>query len=151
VRLEHAVEVEAPIEDVFRWVTEPALVRRWMPNLVAGPRSDELHLGARVRYLYRALGQDIEATGQITGWSPPYLVEVRLDIAGIAALQTIRLERDAAGGTTLALAADYGELRRLERLLARPILRFERRRLDRGLRDLARAAADAGHAVGALP
>ncbi len=73
-----AVEVRrrlaAPIEEVFRWLTEPERLCQWMSPVGSAEARVDLRVGGELRIVMRGDGRVIEHTGTYLLIEPPYRV-----------------------------------------------------------------------------
>jgi len=88
----------APIAEVFRWWTEPELLREWMTPVGTVEAEVDLHVGGRLHIVMRGDGRVIEHTGEyleidsprrlVFTWVSPYtgsvpsVISVELHAAG---------------------------------------------------------------------
>jgi uncharacterized protein YndB with AHSA1/START domain len=70
-----AVEIRrtlpAPIDEVFRWWTEPALMREWMTPVGSCDIENDLRVGGRLHVVMRGDGVVIEHEGEYLEIDPP--------------------------------------------------------------------------------
>jgi uncharacterized protein YndB with AHSA1/START domain len=70
MKITHSVWIERRPEDVFPWVADPELARRWQPDV----KEDEILyqspdvVGTRFREVLDQGGGDLHMTGEITGY-----------------------------------------------------------------------------------
>ena len=63
--------VPAPVAEVFRWWTEPALIEQWMTPVGTVEAEVELHVGGRLRIVMRDQSTEIEHRGEYLEVDPP--------------------------------------------------------------------------------
>jgi uncharacterized protein YndB with AHSA1/START domain len=62
----------AAVDDVFRWWTDPELLREWMTPIGTVDAEIDLCVGGRLRIVMRGDGQVIEHTGEYLEIDPPH-------------------------------------------------------------------------------
>jgi len=96
----------APIDEVFRWWTEPTLMREWMTPVGSCEIDNDLRIGGRLHVVMRGDGMVIEHDGEYLELDPPRrLVFTWSSIytgPGIS-IVTVELEADGPGATRLRL------------------------------------------------
>ena len=134
-RNEHAVEIEAPREDVFRWLTEPELMQQWIDGLLEfEPRDPGPALGSRSRQVMRIKGRNFELDSEITAFEPPEGLDVRIDHKGFESTSRYRVEEsDGVSRVTATIETSYKLF--ANRLLAGLVTREAQKKL---VGDLAR-------------
>jgi len=100
-RSEATVEIDRPPEEVFRWLVEPELRRRWVSRLVS---SEPLGEGSYRETMQQA-GRRVDLTSSIVAVEEPRRLEVRSEGRGVTAHGMHRLE-PAGGGTRLTSSLD---------------------------------------------
>ena len=123
IRVDLTVQVNRPVEDVFRYVTDPANLGEWQTNLVSVTKETDgpVRPGTRFREVRRApFGRTAEAIVEVSAYEENrrfdlWIVSGPLPIDG-------RNEFTAAGGATRIEFVAEGELRGALRL-AGPVLR----------------------------
>jgi uncharacterized protein YndB with AHSA1/START domain len=81
VRAEARTTIRRPVAEVFGWLTEPALLPRWVSGLVAS-RSEgasELRVGARAVEEVRVRGKTEMMPSEIVELEPDHLITVRIE------------------------------------------------------------------------
>ena len=141
--IEASVEIDRPPEHVFAWVSEPDLAAQWVPNVVAAKAHGELRLGAETHTLIEFAGQRVDATGRVTGYSPPWRFEETVEYLDIRSVQEATLERLEGNRTHLTLRIQVEVPSRGPRFVSRLFGGVERRRLGRALAKLKRLVEDA--------
>lgn len=92
-RNEHAITIDAPRELVFRWLTEPELMQRWIGGLLEfEPLEPGPALGSRSRQVMRIKGQSFELESVITSFDPPAALDVRVEHKGFDSTSAYGLE-----------------------------------------------------------
>jgi uncharacterized protein YndB with AHSA1/START domain len=103
-RTEHTVEIAAPRERVFAWLTEPELMLRWVGGLRDfRPLDPEPGPGARAQQVVELGGRRMDVRSEITRYEPGEAVEARLDGKGFEVETAYSL--DATDGTTTCVRA----------------------------------------------
>jgi len=98
--------VPAPVDEVFRWWTEPDLLRQWMSPVGSVEAEVDLRVGGRFRIVMREGDTRIDHTGEYLEIQPPARLVFTWvsDFTGAEpSLVTVELERDATGATRLHL------------------------------------------------
>lgn len=71
----HVIEIRrrlpAPIGEVFRWWTEPDLLRQWMAPIGTVEADIDLRIGGALRIVMKGDGRVIEHTGEYLEIDPP--------------------------------------------------------------------------------
>ncbi len=78
-RIEHSVQIAAPLQEVFAFVSNPLNDPKWETTLLSGqsPGSPE-EAGSKLTHLRKVLlGPRFEATAEITGLEPNSRIDVR--------------------------------------------------------------------------
>ena len=134
-RNEHAVTIDAPREDVFRWLTEPELMQRWIGGLEEfEPLDPGPAEGSRSRQVLRIKGQRFELDSVITAFDPPAGLDVHVEHRGFDSTSTYRLE-EHGGHTHLAATIETRYKLFANRLVGRLVTREGQKKL---VADLAR-------------
>jgi uncharacterized protein YndB with AHSA1/START domain len=104
--LELRRRIPAPIDEVFRWWTEPDRLREWMTPVGTVDAEVDLRIGGSLRIVMRGEGLVIEHTGEyleidpprrlVFTWRSPYTGEQ-------ASLITVELDSDGEDATELRL------------------------------------------------
>ena len=104
------IEVErrlpAPIAEVFRWLTEPGLMARWMTPVGTATAMVDLRVGGALRVVMRGGDTVIEHTGTYTEIEPPRRLAFTWasPFTGVEpSLVTVELEPDGDHDTILRL------------------------------------------------
>lgn len=134
VRNEHAVEIQAPPEAVFPYLTEPRKLCRWVGGLKEfTPVGDgEAHVGARSRQQLRVAGRDWVFEGEVLGFEPGRKVVARLSGRGVEMTSTHALQATPAG-TQLAVSVETEITRLFARLFGAIVAREGQRKLETDL------------------
>jgi uncharacterized protein YndB with AHSA1/START domain len=105
-----AVEIRrtlpAPIDEVFRWWTEPALMREWMTPVGSCDIENDLRVGGRLHVVMRGDGRVIEHEGQYLEINPPRRLSFTWTSAyteGQPSIVTVELEPHGVDWTSLRL------------------------------------------------
>lgn len=128
-RNEHAVTIDAPRELVFRWLTEPELMQRWIGGLEEfEPLDPGPAEGSRSRQVLRIKGQRFELESVIAAFDPPAGLDVRVDHRGFESTSTYRLE-EHDGHTHLAATIETRYKLFANRLLGRLVTHEAQKKL----------------------
>lgn len=95
----------APVEEVFRWWTEPDLLRRWMSPTGSVEAEVDLRVGGAFRIVMKDAGIEIDHFGEYLEIDPPGRLAFtwQSPYTGGASLVTVSLERDGDAGTRLLI------------------------------------------------
>ena len=120
MRVEHAVEIERPVGEVFAYVTDVERLPDWQESCTEARREEEgpLGVGSRWREVRNAAGRRIEATPEVVTYEP----DGRFDIHSNAPIPfTVRHTFETSGTGTRVSVVGEGDTSKLPRL-ARPIV-----------------------------
>lgn len=80
-RVEEAIVIDRPPEEVFAYVTTPENDREWVSTAVERQREGEgpIGVGSRIRAVDRFLGRRIESMLEVTAHEPNTRSEIRLE------------------------------------------------------------------------
>ena len=129
-RSEHTVEIDAPRERVFAWLTEPELMLRWIGGLREfHPLDPEPGVGARSRQVVELAGRRMDVESRLTHYEPDRVVAAELDGKGFHV--ATRHELEDAGAGTLVRAEAHTRMSGLTgRLLGGVVERGAQRKLE---------------------
>jgi uncharacterized protein YndB with AHSA1/START domain len=143
-----SVEIAAPAEVVFPWLTRPALLMRWVGGMIeCRPETgEEVGVGSRLRQVVVDRGTRIELTGSTVRYEPPTLLEVRLDSPGTFTATSIHrlVERDGRTELRTSLETELGP--KVGRLIAPIVMRVASSKLRSDLQRLKRLVESSGGA-----
>jgi uncharacterized protein YndB with AHSA1/START domain len=135
-RNEHAIAIDAPRELVFRWLTEPELMQRWIGGLLEfEPLDPGPATGSRSRQVLRIKGQRFELDSVITAFDPPVALDVRVEHRGFESTSSYRLE-ERDGHTRLAVTIETTTKLFANRLLGALVTRESQKKLGADLERL---------------
>jgi uncharacterized protein YndB with AHSA1/START domain len=140
-RIVHTVELAAPPQQVFDFVTNPAQWVRWHPatHSVRGVRDRPLKLGETVVEHIRAAHREFDATWTVVACEPPRLWKLETATPLGASELTYRLESAASGGTRFQRTCDFrseGMWRLLDGNVTKWMLAAQAKKALRNLRAL---------------
>ena len=135
-RSEHVVEIAAPVERVFAWLTEPELMLQWVGGLREfRPLDPEPGAGARSEQVVELGGRRLDVSSELVRYEPDEAVEARLTGKGFELTTGYRLEaRDA--GTSLHATVDTRLHGLTGRVLGGVVEKHAQRKLKRDLATL---------------
>jgi uncharacterized protein YndB with AHSA1/START domain len=115
------VDVEAPIADVFAYLSDPEKLGEWQQTtdvrlLTDGP----VGVGARIRETREVLGRKLTQTVEVTEYEPPRRFSLRVVEGPVKVSGTQELE-ERGGGTRIHVSAE-GDAPRLAGKLMKPTL-----------------------------
>ena len=72
IGIEHSLDIERPVDEVFAFVTNVENAPRWQAWAEEAKMTSEGPLGVGTKYIYacRILGRRIESTGEFTAYEP---------------------------------------------------------------------------------
>jgi uncharacterized protein YndB with AHSA1/START domain len=134
--------VPAEPSEVFRYLTEPALVPRWIEGLQESrPMGDGvLRVGARSVEVVTAMGQTMEIESEVTALDPYRMLGVRITYPGSGESDMTYELTPVVQGTQVRLTVTP-RYRGVARLVGRLTRRSARRRLQGNLDRLAQVVA----------
>ena len=134
--------VPAEPHQVFRYLTEPELLRRWIDGLrESRPMGDGvLRVGARSVEVVAAMGRTMEIESEVTALDPDRLLGVRITYPGAGDTDMTYELTPVSQGTQVRLTATP-HYRGVARLVGRLTQASARRRLQGNLDRLARVMA----------
>jgi len=108
-RIIHTIDLAAPPEAVFDFVTNPAQWVRWHPatHSVRGVEDRPLKLGETVIEHIRAAHREFDATWTVVACEPPVLWQLETSTPLGASVLTYRLEEKPGGGTWFQRTCDF--------------------------------------------
>jgi uncharacterized protein YndB with AHSA1/START domain len=86
------VEVEAPQEEVFDYVTDPTHFPEWQANVVGGHMAGQTAIGSKCNTTRRIGGGEREVTSEVTKYNPPSSWAVHGTDGPIRALVDVTVE-----------------------------------------------------------
>ncbi|HEB83632.1 MAG TPA: hypothetical protein ENI92_01385 [Bacteroidetes bacterium] len=148
------VEINAPIDQVFAYITEPAKLRQWIDGYVDSIplTGDMVGVGSRSIEVMVVQGMRQEMPMEITGWNPPESLETMMRSQGFT--KRVRYSLSESNGVTRVehmLASWYKGVR--PRLFAGPVTREAQKKLEADFATLKRVVEaaprpDEGEAAG---
>ena len=135
-RVEHAIEIQCPPDDVFATITDPARLPEWQGTAVeaelegGGP----MQPGARVREVRSFLGRRIESTVEILEVDPPTRFVLR-SAAGPVLFHVEHVVEPTGDGSRLRISME-GEARGVLGVAARVAVKAADRQLRADLESL---------------
>ena len=132
VRIEEQHRFSTPVEEAFRYITDPSNWPDYWPGLVRiepGGRWQEP--GDRTALVLRLLGRQVRLEMTLTRYEPPHFVGYRTVQAGLPDARHERIFSEADGGFDYRLAIEYEPRPGLHGLFDRVLVR---RALARALR-----------------
>ncbi len=132
-RNEHAVDIAAPAERVFAWLTEAELMRRWVGGLREfRPLDPEPGVGARAEQVVELGGRRMDVRSEITRFEPAKAVDARLTGKGFEVATSYELAENGAS-TRVAATVDTRLHGMAGRLLGGVVDRQAQRKLETDL------------------
>jgi uncharacterized protein YndB with AHSA1/START domain len=138
IKIQFDVDVAAPIEDVFDYLSDPAKLHEWQGTtdvrvLTEGP----VAVGTRIRETREVLGRKLTQTVEVTEHDPPRRFSLRVVEGPVKVTGSQELE-ERDGGTRIHVRAE-GEAPRLAGAVMKPTLERQLRgHYDRLKRNLER-------------
>jgi uncharacterized protein YndB with AHSA1/START domain len=128
IHVELTVVVDRPVEEVFAYVTDPAKLAEWQPNVISVSKQTDGPMGAgtRLREVRRApFGRSVEALVEVAEYEENRRFDLRI-VSGPLPIDGRNEFRPADGGTRIDFVAEgriSGPLRLAEPILARALRR----------------------------
>ncbi len=141
-------QIQAPIEDVYRYISTPHLISRWVVGLEPGARvggDGEVKLGMRASDHRQITGAPPGADPEITGFAPDESVSMRIESAGF--IMNTRFHLFESDGVTTVRQSVQLSYKRWYKLFAVITNRSVQRRVDENLARLKRLVEDDRGAV----
>jgi uncharacterized membrane protein len=131
IRVETTVEVNRPVAAVFAYVTDPANLAEWQPNLASVTKLTEGPVGAGTRFkeVRRApFGRTVEAIVEVSAYEENRRFDLRI-VSGPLPIDGENTFAATDGGTRIDFAG-HGEPRGPLRLAAPILARLLRRQFE---------------------
>jgi uncharacterized protein YndB with AHSA1/START domain len=128
IHVELTVVVARPVEEVFAYVTDPAKLAEWQPNVISVSKETDGPMGAgtRLREVRRGpFGRSVEALVEVAEYEENRRFDLRI-VSGPLPIDGRNEFRPADGGTRIDFVAEgriSGPLRLAEPILARALRR----------------------------
>lgn len=125
LRVEEQHHFATPLEEGFRYITDPANWPDFVPGLVRiDPGGRFRQPGDTTALVLRLLGRDVRLDMTLERYEPPHLIELRSVQAGLLpAAHHERVFSEAEGGFDFRIATDYEPRPGLYELLDRVLVR----------------------------
>ena len=139
VLVEDSVEINAPIDDVFREATDPRRTPEWNTNIVSVAEIPALPLaeGATWKQVAMVAGKRLNLVCRVARWQPPY--EGALQVSGDQQAQLVTRCERTTGATRVIQRMEFvppgGLAGSLGAKLMLPILRTELQKSLMRMRD----------------
>jgi uncharacterized membrane protein len=106
-KLEKTLIINAPVEKVFGYMTEPANLPEIWPSMVEVKAVKKMpeHVGASFNWVYKMAGMRFEGSSQVTEWVANQR-EVTKSTRGIASTFTWKYKTEN-GGTKVTVEVEY--------------------------------------------
>ena len=80
MRIANHVDIEAPVDTVFRWITHKNRIVQWIPNLLKSRITRETagRIGTRLRQVYDVNHRRVEVPIEVTAYEPNRRLTVRM-------------------------------------------------------------------------
>ena len=115
ITVEHTVEIERPITEVFEYLTDVGRLPEWQTSVSEVHVDGPLEQGARFREVREFMGRRATSTLEVTAFEPPSRFALRVVEGPIAYEIDHRLED--AGERTRVTFAGRGDTGRVPRLM----------------------------------
>jgi carbon monoxide dehydrogenase subunit G len=128
MRIELTIDVDRPVEEVFAYVTDPAKLAQWQPNVASVTKETDgpMVAGTRLREVRRGpFGRTVEALVEVAAYEVNRRFDLRI-VSGPLPINGRNEFRASDGGTRIDFVAEGqlgGALRLAESLLARGLRR----------------------------
>jgi carbon monoxide dehydrogenase subunit G len=106
-RVERQVEIAAPPEQVFAFVSELDNLPRWQSGIQSTEKTSDgpMQPGSSARVVRQLFGQRITADLVVTAYQPPRQLELRSEVSGVRALGSLLVE-PSGGGSSVTFAME---------------------------------------------
>ena len=141
MRIEHTVEIERPVAEVFAYLTDVERLPDWQESCVEAKREthEPIVVGSTWREVRSAAGRRIESTCEVVAHEP----ERRFDIRSSAPVPfTVRHTLEPADGGTRVSVVGEADTSRLPRLMRPMVEGIARRQFRSDLERLKRVLED---------
>jgi uncharacterized protein YndB with AHSA1/START domain len=128
IHVELTVVVDRPVEEVFAYVTDPAKLAEWQPNVISVSKETDgpMGPGTRLREVRRGpFGRSVEALVEVAEYEENRRFDLRI-VSGPLPIDGRNEFRPADGGTRIDFVAESrisGPFRLAEPILARALRR----------------------------
>ena len=95
-RVERTLRIEAPITEVFAYLSDLRNVAEWMTGVVSAEQTSEgeMGLGSTALVVRELMGQRFEAPLTVTEFDPPQRVVIGSEVSGVKANVQLGLQPD---------------------------------------------------------
>ena len=134
IEVEHTLEIERPVEEVFAYLTDVARLPEWQSSAEWAELEGELGEGARIKEVRKFMGRHATSTLEVTEYDPPrrfslHVVDGPIEYAVEHALE-------AVDGRTRITFVGRGETGRVPRLMHGTVRRAVERQFLKDLEAL---------------
>src|SRR5512138_845786 len=72
IKLDHSEKINAPVERVFEYVTDPDTAAEWQDGVIESSKTPagEMRTGSTMKTIRTMMGQRIESTAEVTEYTP---------------------------------------------------------------------------------
>ena len=121
IEVEHTLEIERPVEDVFAYLTDVARLPEWQSSAESAELEGDLAEGARIKEVRKFMGRHATSTLEVTEYDPPrrfslHVVDGPIEYAVEHALEAVdgrtRITFVGRGGTGRVPRLMHGTVRR---------------------------------------
>ncbi len=135
IKINASVVIRRPVEDVFAYTNDLSHWAEWNPGLIeASAPEGPLHVGTRIREVFRFLGRRIESTFELVEYEPNRQVTYRT-VAGPIPMTGTQTYEPVEGGTKLTFSGE-GEAGGFFKLAEPVVAQMVRRQNQTGLENL---------------
>ncbi len=135
IKIELSVVIHRPIEEVFAYTNDVSHWAEWNPGLIeASAPEGPLHVGTRIREVFKFLGRRIESTFELVEYEPNRQVTYRT-VAGPIPMTGTQTYEAVDGGTKLTVSGE-GEAGGFFKLAEPVVAQMVRRQNQTGLDNL---------------
>lgn len=94
------IDIEAPAETIFEYLSDPSLGKRWLPGLVdVEVLTPGTQIGSSSRLTYRLNGRTVHSMERIIAIDAPNWASTEVTTGGVQSILSIRLEQRSEGVT----------------------------------------------------
>ncbi len=127
INVEHKVEIERPVDEVFAYLTDVARLPEWQESVSEVHVDGPVAAGSRFRDVREFMGRRAASTLEVTGFEPPRLFSLRVVEGPIA--YELEHSLEAAGDGTTVTFSGRGDTKRVPRLMRGIVERAVERQL----------------------
>ncbi|MCA9839038.1 MAG: SRPBCC family protein [Trueperaceae bacterium] len=136
LELEHSINIAAPVDEVYRFVTDPQNATKWRIGLIEAKQVSpgDMGVGSKIEEKVRVLGRELTSKLEITDYVPNKKRSFRIQL-GPLPIVLHESYQSTPEGTQLQVTGTT-ELKGPQRMLAAPVLGQVKRQLEQELANI---------------